>query len=183
MTPKSDDTPKPQFDDPIFKQWEAEPRDKYLKIHYGDLTTIVWAMLRRFRDKDAKSLEERDREIAELKNEKQALLALAANHKNMRKEDLKAIESANAGLAEEIMKSTALEIKLNQVDMFFEAKLKEERERASINEKKLRAFKPYGTDGCKSCESGRVTLFIANDECLTCNPESYGPKQFQSETP
>ena len=34
-------------------------------------------------------------------------------------------------------------------------------------------FKVYGTDGCKSCETGRVTLFIANDECISCNPESY----------
>lgn len=34
-------------------------------------------------------------------------------------------------------------------------------------------FKVHGTDGCKSCETGRVTLFIANDECISCNPESY----------
>ena len=34
-------------------------------------------------------------------------------------------------------------------------------------------FKVHGTDGCKSCEAGRVTLFIANDECISCNPESY----------
>lgn len=34
-------------------------------------------------------------------------------------------------------------------------------------------FKFYGTDECKSCETGRVTLFIANEECMSCNPKSY----------
>jgi hypothetical protein len=37
----------------------------------------------------------------------------------------------------------------------------------------LAKFKTYGTDGCKSCETGRVNLFMANDECISCNPESY----------
>ncbi len=34
-------------------------------------------------------------------------------------------------------------------------------------------FKFYGSTDCKSCETGRVTLFIANDECMSCNPKSY----------
>lgn len=37
----------------------------------------------------------------------------------------------------------------------------------------INRFKVYGTDGCKSCDTGRVTLFIANDECIECNPKSY----------
>jgi hypothetical protein len=38
---------------------------------------------------------------------------------------------------------------------------------------KLNQFKTYGTDGCRTCDNGRVTLFIANDRCLTCAPETY----------
>jgi len=37
-------------------------------------------------------------------------------------------------------------------------------------------FKFYGSADCKSCETGRVTLFVANDECMECNPESYQRK-------
>lgn len=36
-------------------------------------------------------------------------------------------------------------------------------------------LKPVGTDGCKSCETGRVTMFIANDQCMECFPEGYEP--------
>lgn len=39
-----------------------------------------------------------------------------------------------------------------------------------------RLFKFYGTTDCKSCETGRVTLFVANDECMMCNPDSYQAK-------
>ncbi len=37
-------------------------------------------------------------------------------------------------------------------------------------------FKFYGSADCKSCETGRVTLFVANDECMECNPDSYQRK-------
>lgn len=29
-------------------------------------------------------------------------------------------------------------------------------------------YKHWGTDGCKSCEVGRITLYILEDECLDC---------------
>ncbi len=35
------------------------------------------------------------------------------------------------------------------------------------------AFKFYGTTGCAECENGRVTLFVANDKCISCDPQSY----------
>lgn len=34
-------------------------------------------------------------------------------------------------------------------------------------------IKPWGTDGCAACETGRVTLFIANTKCISCAPEEY----------
>jgi hypothetical protein len=34
-------------------------------------------------------------------------------------------------------------------------------------------FKVHGTDGCRKCETGRVTMFIANENCIECDPESY----------
>ncbi len=38
---------------------------------------------------------------------------------------------------------------------------------------KLSQFSVYGTDGCISCECGRVSLFIANEECMRCDPAGY----------
>jgi len=38
---------------------------------------------------------------------------------------------------------------------------------------KLSQFKPYGADDCKTCDSGRVTLFIANERCIFCAPDTY----------
>lgn len=46
-------------------------------------------------------------------------------------------------------------------------------ERLRVAELKLRRFSAYGTDGCSSCETGRVTLFVANDRCIQCDPKSY----------
>lgn len=37
----------------------------------------------------------------------------------------------------------------------------------------LSQFKVIGTDQCQSCEGGRVSLFMANQECISCNPTSY----------
>lgn len=37
----------------------------------------------------------------------------------------------------------------------------------------LSQFKVQGTDGCASCYMGRVTLFIANEKCIKCDPASY----------
>lgn len=34
-------------------------------------------------------------------------------------------------------------------------------------------YKFCGTTGCNSCENGRVTLFVANQDCTNCNPASY----------
>lgn len=34
-------------------------------------------------------------------------------------------------------------------------------------------FEPWGSDECKSCETGRITLFVANKKCMACDPESY----------
>ena len=34
-------------------------------------------------------------------------------------------------------------------------------------------FKVHGTDGCKTCETGRITMFIANEYCITCKPDDY----------
>jgi len=39
--------------------------------------------------------------------------------------------------------------------------------------KTLNRFKVHGTDGCKTCDTGRVTLFIANEQCTECDPEGY----------
>ena len=36
-----------------------------------------------------------------------------------------------------------------------------------------KGYKFFGTDGCKSCENGRITIFNWNDSCITCDPESY----------
>jgi hypothetical protein len=36
-------------------------------------------------------------------------------------------------------------------------------------------FKFWGTDDCKSCETGRITLFVANEKCMSCDPDSYRP--------
>lgn len=46
-------------------------------------------------------------------------------------------------------------------------------ERLRVAESKLKRFSVYGTDGCSGCETGRVTLFIANKECIQCDPKSY----------
>lgn len=35
------------------------------------------------------------------------------------------------------------------------------------------AFKLYGTTDCAECDSGRVTMFIANDKCVSCAPHTY----------
>jgi hypothetical protein len=37
-------------------------------------------------------------------------------------------------------------------------------------------FTIYGTDGCESCETGRVSIFIANKKCIHCDPASYERK-------
>lgn len=34
-------------------------------------------------------------------------------------------------------------------------------------------FRSWGTDSCSKCEEGRITLFISNDKCISCDPESY----------
>jgi len=34
-------------------------------------------------------------------------------------------------------------------------------------------FKTWGTDGCQSCETGRITLFVANTKCIQCDPKGY----------
>lgn len=34
-------------------------------------------------------------------------------------------------------------------------------------------YKTWGTDGCTTCETGRITLFVWNKQCLKCNPKSY----------
>lgn len=36
----------------------------------------------------------------------------------------------------------------------------------------LRKFNSTGTDGCATCDTGRVTLFRANDQCLMCAHKS-----------
>ncbi len=38
---------------------------------------------------------------------------------------------------------------------------------------KLGQFKCCGTDGCRTCETGRVSLFVANERCRECAPETY----------
>lgn len=48
--------------------------------------------------------------------------------------------------------------------------------------RKLNMFKPWGTDGCRKCETGRITLFVANTECMDCNPKSYEPVSTGGET-
>lgn len=40
----------------------------------------------------------------------------------------------------------------------------------------VKHFKFWGTDGCKSCDTGRITLFVANEKCTVCDPESYRVK-------
>lgn len=34
-------------------------------------------------------------------------------------------------------------------------------------------LKLIGTDGCRTCETGRVSTFVVNDQCTECNPSSY----------
>lgn len=40
-------------------------------------------------------------------------------------------------------------------------------------------FKIWGTDDCKSCDSGRISLYIWNKECISCNPKSYDQVETQ----
>lgn len=54
-----------------------------------------------------------------------------------------------------------------------ESKISQLEEKLRIAELKLSKFKVWGTDGCKSCEGGRITMFVANQECIQCNPQSY----------
>jgi hypothetical protein len=48
---------------------------------------------------------------------------------------------------------------------------------------KLKQFRVWGTDECQTCETGRVTLFIANTQCMSCNPESYTVPKELTEPP
>jgi DNA repair exonuclease SbcCD ATPase subunit len=46
---------------------------------------------------------------------------------------------------------------------------------------KLKQFKVWGADDCATCDEGRVTLFVANTRCMTCDPEAYKvPEQLAS---
>lgn len=41
------------------------------------------------------------------------------------------------------------------------------------------AFKVYGTDGCRRCDTGRITLFVKREVCEQCDgfspvPTTYG---------
>lgn len=54
------------------------------------------------------------------------------------------------------------------------------KDRIDLLEWKLKQFQNYGTDGCAQCETGRVSLFIANPKCIRCDPESYEiPERFK----
>lgn len=33
------------------------------------------------------------------------------------------------------------------------------------------AFKVYGTDGCRTCDDGRITLFVKSESCLSCRTQ------------
>lgn len=55
--------------------------------------------------------------------------------------------------------------------------LKQERERAGRLETTLKKFKVWGTDGCRTCETGRITMFVANERCIQCDPEAYETPQ------
>jgi hypothetical protein len=37
----------------------------------------------------------------------------------------------------------------------------------------LKQFKFSGTDGCETCETGRVDFYIANTRCHSCDPDGY----------
>lgn len=34
-------------------------------------------------------------------------------------------------------------------------------------------YTAYGSDFCPGCGTGRITLFVANNKCVSCDPESY----------
>lgn len=40
---------------------------------------------------------------------------------------------------------------------------------------KLKQFKPHGTDDCENydCKDGRITIFKANQFCISCDPDGY----------
>lgn len=62
-----------------------------------------------------------------------------------------------------------------------EAKLKEASEELEKAKAVNAKFKPWGTDQCSECETGRVTLFRANDKCMECAPETYTKEWARSE--
>ena len=52
-----------------------------------------------------------------------------------------------------------------------------------ITKNKLRMFKSYGSTDCFKCETGRISIFTANTECMKCNPRSYDIPQTPKEKP
>lgn len=40
------------------------------------------------------------------------------------------------------------------------------------------AFKVYGTDGCRRCDTGRITLFVKREVCEQCNGSSPVPTTY-----
>ena len=37
----------------------------------------------------------------------------------------------------------------------------------------LEKFKVCGTDSCPRCQTGRISVFMLNRACVTCDPEAY----------
>jgi hypothetical protein len=63
---------------------------------------------------------------------------------------------------------------VNQVNWdAMKTKLSLQRDRIASLESALNSYKVYGTDGCRKCETGRITLFYHTEKCIRCAPEDY----------
>lgn len=63
--------------------------------------------------------------------------------------------------------------KMSEKVELWQSKYLEANSKCERYEKILNGYKAWGTDGCKSCETGRITLFAWNTECITCDPKGY----------
>ncbi len=71
----------------------------------------------------------------------------------------------NADEAREMLEHVLSGYRQAEID---ELKAKLKRAKWIINQ-----FKLHGSDGCLTCDTGRITLYVTNPKCFSCAPESY----------
>lgn len=65
--------------------------------------------------------------------------------------------------------------------VYYKTKLDQERANVRRRDEALAKFRLWGSDGCPTCETGRITLYVANSVCIKCNPALYDPPKAISE--